>query len=120
VKKLRGSLVAGTLVLTVNGCGVTEHIQDGSVVSRSYQLGAYERPACDPETSSLISTTFLGISASQQGATLGYAQDDLVCIPFECKAVFWVKDPAVIDEVKTLIGDNTQMCAINKTGEQIE
>ena len=57
-----------------------------------------------------MATSALGMGIGQNGLMLGAVQAERACIPLECKAVFWVKDASIVDEVRKLVGDDKSMC----------
>lgn len=101
---------AALLAVVQGGCVVQSQYQDGQLVSRSVGLGVARIPDCDPLHSSLVVTEALGAGVTQNGFMLGAVQAARACIPLECKAVFWVEDPSIVDEVKRLVGDDRSMC----------
>src|ERR671917_204758 len=103
---LEGCCTAVVLTFVQSGCAVQEVYEDGDLVSRSVSLGAARLPGCDEATSTLVVTSALGAALGRDGLTLGYARAEKACIPLECKAVFWVENPAVVQEVRALIGND--------------
>lgn len=101
------------------GCVVQSQYQNGELVSRKMGLGIAQLPDCDASTSTLISTTALGAGVGRDRLQLGYVHADYACVPLQCKAVFWVEDAAVVDEVRALVGDDGQMCVANDKGEVV-
>jgi hypothetical protein len=107
---------AALLAVAQGGCVVQSQYQDGKLVSRSAGFGVARLPDCDDSHSTLVTTSALGVGVGQSGLMLGAVQAERACIPFECKAVFWVKDPSVVDEVKKLVGDDKSMCVAANGG----
>ncbi len=96
---------------------VQSQYRDGELVSRSFGLGVARLPDCDGATSTLVSTSALGAGVGRDRLQLGYLHAEYLCIPRECKAVFWVEDPAIVDEVRRLVGDDKAMCVASAEGE---
>ena len=105
-----GVACAALLVVATGGCVVQSQYQDGKLVSRSAGFGVARIPDCDESHSTLVATSALGVGVGQNGLMLGAVQAERACIPLECKAVFWVKDASVVDEVRKLVGDDKSMC----------
>lgn len=107
------------LAVAQTGCVVQSQYQDGQLVSRSVGMGVARLLDCDPTKSTLVSTSALGAGVGSDRLQLGYVHSEWACIPLECKAVFWVNDPASVAEVRRLIGDDEQMCIANDRGEMV-
>ena len=103
---------AAILAFAQGGCVVQSQYQGGELVSRSLGLGMARIPDCDDSKSSLVVTSALGVGAGQNGLMLGAVHAERACIPLECKAVFWVEDAAIVDEVRRLVGDDEGMCVV--------
>jgi hypothetical protein len=101
------------------GCVVQSQYQNGQLVSRSVGMGVARLPECDPSTSTLVTMSALGAGVGSDSLQLGYMHSEWACIPLECKAVFWVDDPAEVAEVRALIGDEEQLCVANEKGEVV-
>ena len=114
--KSLGVAFAVLLAFAQAGCVVQSQYQDGKLVSRSAGFGVPRVPDCDPAHSSLVATSAVGAGIGPNGLMLGAVQAERACIPLECKAVFWVNDASVVDEVRKLIGDDKSMCVVAKGG----
>ena len=112
----RRFVCAALLVTAHGGCVVQNQYRDGHLVSRSVGIGVARIPDCDPKHSSLVTTSALGAGVGQNGLMLGAVQATRTCIPLECKAVFWVDNPAIVDEVKKLVGADESMCVVRGEG----
>jgi hypothetical protein len=108
--------VCALLAIAQCGCVVQSQYQDGQLVSRSVGFGVARIPDCDPAHSTLVATSVLGAGVGQNGLMLGAVQVSRACIPLECKAVFWVEDPSIVDEVRKLVGDDESMCVAARGG----
>jgi hypothetical protein len=110
---------AALLAAAEAGCVVQSQYQNGQLVSRSVGVGVARLPECDRSTSTLVATSALGAGVGSDSLQLGYVHSEWACIPLECKAVFWVDDPATIEEVRRLIGDDEQLCVADDSGEVV-
>jgi hypothetical protein len=100
---------AAVLAVLLAGCVVESRYDNGQLVARTVGLGVARLRDCGA-TSTLVVTSVLGAAVGRDGMTLGYTQAEQACIPHECKAIFWVEDPAVVERVRTLIGSDEQFC----------
>jgi hypothetical protein len=92
------------------GCSIQERYADGALVSRALSFAALQ-PVCDGSGSALVTTTTLGPAISSDEAMLGYRRTEQVCVPQECKAVFWVRSTADVTAVLDLMRAGPGLCA---------
>jgi hypothetical protein len=92
------------------GCSIQERYAAGALVSRALSFAALP-PVCDGTGSALVTTTTFGPAISSDEAMLGYRRTEQVCVPQECKAVFWVRDSAEVTAVLDVIRASPGLCA---------
>jgi hypothetical protein len=107
---------AALVAVAQSGCVAQSHYRDGRLVSRTIGFGVARLPDCDPATSTVVVTSALGAGIGRSGLMLGAMQAERACIPLECKAVFWVENPSIVEEVRALIGDDEHMCVASGKG----
>lgn len=118
----RPTWVLGLVIVSLAqaGCMIESRYEDGQLVSRAIGLGVARLPDCDPSKSTLVSTSALGAGLGRDRLQLGYVHSEYVCIPKTCKAVFWVDDPGIVDDVRALIGDDEHLCMASREGEAMQ
>lgn len=114
--RLRCVACAAILSLAQCACVVQSQYEGGALVSRTVGLGPARLPDCEGSRSTLVTTSALGLGIGRGGLALGAMRAERACIPMECKAVFWVKDPAIVEEVRKRVGEDAHMCVIGREG----
>ena len=98
------------------GCAVQSHHVDGELISRSIEFRPARMTACDATKSSIVVTNALGVGVEDHGFKVGYMSEQRTCIPDDCKVVFWIDDPTMVDEVRARIGDVESVCMASRLG----
>ncbi len=96
------------------GCAVQSHYVDGELASRTFGFGPASMTACDATNSSIILTDALGIGVGDRGFKLGIMSEQRTCIPEDCKVVFWIDDPSMVEEVRARNGDAENVCVASE------
>ncbi|HSF93709.1 MAG TPA: hypothetical protein VLA52_01685 [Thermohalobaculum sp.] len=101
------------LAAGLGACTIQESYDGDTLTGRTIGVGLSRTAECNgiPQA---IRTTTLGLNVAQDGASLGYFSADLLCIPQECRAVFFVEDAAEAVRIREMIGDPQDICVRRK------
>ncbi|MEP3847716.1 MAG: hypothetical protein ABJM43_20410 [Paracoccaceae bacterium] len=112
-KKARKALfVAVTVGLLCNACTVTTKFDHGQAVERSFGFTGPVMTSCKQAGQS-IRTQVLGLGLGKSGAVLGYAQDDVICLPVDsCVAIFVIENLEQAQAVRTLFPNLGPDCIV--------
>lgn len=113
VVRQRTAIVVAACAI-IGACTVTTHSNDEGGTTRITTLGVIQPLSCSGKSKS-FATRVYGVGFSAERFVLGYAQDDVICLPLEsCSAIFIVEDKAQIGVIRDLFPDLPNACLVGR------